>query len=94
MFGGTLRAGAFSRYTGSWYIGNTKGAQYELPASTVFDSMLAYDRKLAGYALRVQFNVKNLFDETYYTSGVSNANAPIVASGEPRQFLLTTTVGF
>lgn len=89
-----MRAGAFSRYTGTWFIGNTKGTQYALPASLVYDSMVSYDRPLGGYDLKVQFNVKNLFDETYYTSGVSNANAPILAIGEPRQFLLTTTVGF
>lgn len=94
VLGGTVRAGAFSRYTGTWFIGNTKGTQYALPASLVYDSMVSYDRPLGGYDLKVQFNVKNLFDETYYTSGVSNANAPILAIGEPQQFLLTTTVGF
>lgn len=94
ILGGNLRAGAYSRYTGTWYIGNTKGTLYALPASMVYDSMLAYDRKLGAYDLKVQFNLKNMFDKTYYTSGVSNANAPILAIGEPRQFLLTTTVGF
>lgn len=94
VLGGNLRAGAYSRYTGTWYIGNTKGTMYALPASMVYDSMVAYDRKLGAYDLKVQFNLKNMFDKTYYTSGVSNANAPILAIGEPRQFLLTTTVGF
>lgn len=95
VWGGTLRAGASSRYNGTWYIGNTKGTMYALPASTVFDSMVSYERPLAPQTrLKVQFNVKNMFDRTYYTSGVSNANAPIIALGEPRQFLLNTAVDF
>jgi outer membrane receptor protein involved in Fe transport len=43
--------------------------------------------------VKLQFNVKNLFDETYYTSGVSNANVPIVAYGDPREFLFRVSVG-
>lgn len=94
VWGGTVRAGASARYTGNWYIGNTKGVMYELPASTVYDSFVSYERKFTSHRFKMQFNIKNLFDETYYTSGVSNANAPMVSVGAPREFLLKTSLEF
>lgn len=94
VWGGDVRAGSSARYNGTWYIGNTTGTMYALPSSMVYDFFTAYDRTIAGKRVSLQFNVKNLFDETYYTSGVSHANAPIVAIGEPRQFQLKAAVEF
>jgi iron complex outermembrane recepter protein len=94
VLGGQVRTGASSRYTGTWYIGNTEGIMYSLPSSMVYDLFASYERKVSNHPLKLQFNVKNLFDETYYTSGVSNANVPIVAYGDPREFLLRVSVGF
>lgn len=93
VLGGQVRSGASARYTGTWYIGNTTGTMYALPASMVYDLFASYERKVSGHPVKLQFNVKNLFDETYYTSGVSNANVPIVALGDPREFLLRVSVG-
>lgn len=93
VMGGQIRTGAASRYTGTWYIGNTEGVMYSLPANMVYDLFAAYERKVSNHPVKLQFNVKNLFDETYYTSGVSNANVPIVAYGDPREFLFRVSVG-
>ncbi|MDD2343236.1 MAG: TonB-dependent siderophore receptor [Tolumonas sp.] len=93
VMGGQVRTGASSRYTGTWYIGNTEGVMYSLPASMVYDLFASYERKVSNHPVKLQFNVKNLFDETYYTSGVSNANVPMVAYGDPREFLFRVSVG-
>lgn len=93
VMGGQIRTGASGRYAGTWYIGNTNGVMYSLPASTVYDLFASYERKVSNHPVKLQFNVKNLFDETYYTSGVSNANVPMVAYGDPREFLFRVSVG-
>jgi iron complex outermembrane receptor protein len=44
-----------------------------------------------GFPVIYQFNVKNLFDQTYYPSAVNNLN---VAIGDVRRFSLEATVKF
>lgn len=92
LMNGHVRVGGSARYASRWYIGNTQGTMYALPASTVVDMFANYDTKVAKQVVHLQFNVKNLFDETYYTSGVSSSTVPFVEYGAPREFLLKASV--
>ena len=51
---------------------------------------LAYRTAVNGRATTIQLNLKNLFDETYYSS--SAASNLLVAVGEPFQALVTARV--
>lgn len=89
MGGDRLRTGA-----GAHYVGERPGDSansFELPAYTVVDAFASYDTKFDDYKLNFQFNVKNLFDRTYYTS---SANRYFVSLGDARQFTLSTTLEF
>lgn len=55
------------------------------------DAFAAYETMVGKFPTRIQLNVKNLLDKTYYPSSNSNL---IVAVGEPRLVTLTTTVSF
>jgi len=90
LFGGDrLRLGGGSRYVGK-RSGDAENS-FTLPAYTVTDLFATYDTRIGGHKLGLQFNVKNLFDKTYYAS---SANRYYVSIGEPRQFQLSTTLEF
>ena len=58
---------------------------------TVADAFTSYDTRLGDNQLKLQLNVKNLFDKTYYSSAVNNL---AVSVGEPRQVQLSSTLEF
>ncbi|USR37659.1 TonB-dependent receptor [Ectopseudomonas hydrolytica] len=87
--GDRLRLGGGARHVGE-RPGDSANS-FELPSYTVADAFLSYDTKIDEHNLRVQLNVKNLFDRTYYTS---SANRYFVSMGDSRQFILSTTLEF
>ncbi|WP_186425713.1 TonB-dependent siderophore receptor [Cupriavidus metallidurans] len=90
IFGGDrLRLGG-----GAHYVGNRPGDSansFWLPAYTVFDAFATYETRVGGQKMRMQLNVKNLFNRVYYPSAV---NQYAVAVGDPRQVTLLTTFEF
>ncbi|MFP3517396.1 TonB-dependent receptor [Pseudomonas sp. SIMBA_077] len=84
-----LRVGAGARYVGE-RAGDALN-DFDLPAYTVADAFATYDTQIEGQAVTFQFNVKNLFDRTYYTSAASRT---FVSIGDARQFTLASTVAF
>ncbi|MDX5628180.1 MULTISPECIES: TonB-dependent siderophore receptor [unclassified Brenneria] len=87
--GDNLRAGAGARYVGR-RAGDAANSFY-LDDYTVADAFVAYSTPINGYKVKWQFNVKNLFDKTYYPSSGNNLR---IAIGEPRQFVLRASVDF
>ncbi|WP_455923982.1 TonB-dependent siderophore receptor [Pseudomonas putida] len=87
--GGRLHIGGGPRYVGE-RAGDPQDS-FTLPAYTVTDAFARYDTHVAGHDLRVQLNINNLFDCHYYPSAVSQY---VVAVGDPRQVVLTTSVSF
>lgn len=84
-----LRAGA-----GAHYVGERAGDpdnDFDLPGYTVADAFATYETKLDGQNVKVQLNVKNLFDRTYYSSAVSRY---FVSVGDSRQVIVATTLEF
>jgi iron complex outermembrane receptor protein len=84
-----LRAGA-----GAHYVGERAGDpdnDFDLPGYTVADAFATYETKLDGQNVKVQLNVKNLFDRTYYSSAVSRY---FVSMGDSRQVIVATTLEF
>ncbi|QUS42491.1 TonB-dependent siderophore receptor [Tardiphaga alba] len=86
---GRLRVGGGARYVGDRPGDSTN--TYMLPSYTVADAFASYEVKQNGFPVIYQFNVKNLFDKTYYPSAVNNTN---VAIGDVRRFSLEATVKF
>jgi len=64
---------------------------FDLPAYTVADAFATYDTRIEGQKVTFQFNVKNLFDRTYYTSAASRM---FVSIGDSRQMTLSSTLAF
>jgi iron complex outermembrane receptor protein len=90
LFGGDrLRLGAGARYVGE-RAGNATN-DFDLPAYTVADAFASYETQLDEHKVRLQLNVKNLFDRVYYTSAV---NRYFVALGDARQVSLSSTFEF
>ncbi|MDR2306488.1 MAG: TonB-dependent receptor [Paucimonas sp.] len=90
LFGGDrLRLGAGARYVGE-RAGNASN-DFDLPAYTVADAFASYETKLDEHKVRLQLNVKNLFDKVYYSSAV---NRYFVAVGDARQVSLSSTFEF
>ncbi|WP_449431228.1 TonB-dependent siderophore receptor [Pseudomonas putida] len=90
LFGGDrLRFGAGARYVGE-RAGNPSNT-FELPSYTVADAFASYETRLDEHKLHLQLNVKNLFDKVYYSSAV---NQYFVATGDPRQVSLSSTLEF
>lgn len=90
LFGGDgLRLGTGARYVGE-RAGDSQNS-FDLPSYTVADAFIAYDTRLGEHDLGLQLNVKNLFDRQYYPSA---ANRNYVSMGEPRQLLVSATLGF
>jgi iron complex outermembrane receptor protein len=87
--GDQLRIGAGARYVGE-RAGNAVN-DFELPSYTVADAFATYDTQLDGQRVKFQFNVKNLFDRTYYTSAASRF---FVSMGDSRQVTLSSTLEF
>lgn len=92
LWHGHVRVGGSARYASRWYLDNGEGKTYALPSSTVVDMFANYDTTVYDKTVHFQFNVKNLFDETYYTSGVESTTAATVMIGAPREFLLKASV--
>lgn len=90
LFGGDrLRFGAGARYVGE-RPGNSTNT-FDLPSYTVADAFASYETKLDEHNVRLQLNVKNLFDKVYYSSAV---NQYFVAIGDARQVSLSSTFEF
>lgn len=87
--GDQLRVGAGARYVGE-RAGNAVN-DFDLPAYTVADAFATYDTRLDGQKVKFQLNIKNLFDQTYYTSAASRF---FVSMGEARQVSLSSTLEF
>jgi len=90
VFGGDrLRFGAGARYVGE-RSGNSTNT-FDLPSYTVADAFATYETQLDEHNVRLQLNVKNLFDKVYYSSAV---NQYFVAVGDARQVSLSSTFEF
>ncbi|MBC3492944.1 TonB-dependent siderophore receptor [Pseudomonas taiwanensis] len=90
LFGGdNLRLGTGVRYVGE-RAGNATNT-FDLPSYTVADAFASYETKLDEHKVRLQLNVKNLFDKVYYSSAV---NQYFVAIGDARQVSLSSTLEF
>ncbi len=79
-----LRLGGGARYVARRPGDNANS--FRLPDYTVADAFVTYDTMLGGKAVTFQFNLKNVFDKTYYTSAV---NVYGVAIGDPRRAIGT-----
>lgn len=86
-----LRAGFGGRYMGGRAA--TRDNNFDLPSYEAFDAFVAYDTQIATTPIRMQVNVKNIFDSTYYTSSLGSSNLG-VAIGEPLQLLASVTARF
>jgi iron complex outermembrane recepter protein len=86
---GRLRVGA-----GGHYVGDRPGDSvntFTLPSYVVADAFATYETKYQGLPVIYQLNVKNLFDNVYYPSAVSQF---VVAVGDARRVSLSATVKF
>ncbi|BAU71857.1 TonB-dependent siderophore receptor [Metapseudomonas furukawaii] len=84
-----LRAGLGARYVGE-RSGDAEDS-FDLDAYTLADAFASYETPLGDNRLKLQLNLKNLFDKTYYSSSVNALNVSI---GDPRQVQLSTTLEF
>ena len=84
-----LRAGAGAQYVGE-RAGNPDN-DFDLPGYTVAHAFATYETRLDGQKVKLQLNVKNLFDRTYYSSAVSRY---FVSLGDSRQVVMATTLEF
>ena len=66
-------------------------SDFGLPAYTVADAFASYETRVDAHKVRLQLNVKNLFDKVYYSSAV---NQYFVALGDARQVSLSSTLEF
>ncbi|WP_150626592.1 TonB-dependent receptor [Pandoraea captiosa] len=87
--GGNLRLGAVGRYVGS-RPGDSANT-FTLPAYFVADVFATYDTKIGRHPVHYQFNVRNVFNKTYYPSSVSQT---VVAIGDARAATLSATFEF
>jgi iron complex outermembrane recepter protein len=86
---GRLRLGA-----GAHYVGDRPGDSvntFVLPSYVVADAFATYETKYQGLPVIYQLNVKNLFDNVYYPSAVSQF---VVAVGDARRVSLSATLKF
>ncbi|MBN4666511.1 TonB-dependent receptor [Pandoraea nosoerga] len=87
--GGHLRLGAVGRYVGA-RPGDSANS-FTLPAYFVADVFATYDTKIGRRPVHLQFNVKNVFNKTYYPSSASQY---FVAVGDARSATLLATFEF
>jgi iron complex outermembrane receptor protein len=85
-----LHAGFGGRYMGSRQ--GDRANSFQLPSYEVFDAFAAYDTRIQDTPLRLQVNVRNIFDKTFYTSSIGTNLG--VAVGEPLQVIASATVRF
>jgi len=90
---GDLRAGAGARFASRWGVNDGTGKEYYLPSSKVADAFVSYKMKLDERDLTLQLNLKNMFDEKYYTSA-SGLGSPAISIGEPRQLVARAKLEF
>ena len=93
-FGQILGTGRLRLGGGMQYVAKRPGDSansFWLPAYTVANAFATYDTRVGGKDLKVQLNVKNLFDRAYYPSA---ANTYFVSMGDARQVLLMTSMEF
>ena len=90
---GDLRAGAGARFASRWGVNDGAGKEYDLPSSQVADAFVAYKVKLDERDVTLQLNLKNVFDEKYYTSA-SGLGSPAISIGEPRQLVARVKLDF
>ncbi|MDZ4190811.1 TonB-dependent siderophore receptor [Ectopseudomonas chengduensis] len=86
---GQWRLGGGARYVGERAGDNAN--TFWLDSYTVADAFVSWDSQLLGEKTRLQLNVRNLFDERYYSSSGGNLR---VAVGEPREVRLSASVEF
>ncbi|MCJ2082476.1 TonB-dependent siderophore receptor [Methylobacterium sp. J-090] len=82
---GRLRAGLGGRYVGS--RPGSAANTFRLPDYAVADAFIAYDTQVAGRPATVQLNLRNLTNETVYTSSIGTNLG--VALGEPFQAIVS-----
>lgn len=90
---GDLRAGAGARFASRWGVNDGAGTEYHLPSSKIADAFVAYNMKFDDRDLTLQLNLKNMFDEKYYTSA-SGLGSPAISIGEPRQLVARAKLAF
>lgn len=89
--GWTLGTGVF--HTGGKYLNNSNEAK--LPSYTIVDLMAAYRFRTGLPGARLRFNLRNVFDKTYYESGSANGvNVDTLYPGLPRMLSATLVVPF
>lgn len=86
---GQWRLGGGARYVGERAGDNAN--TFWLDSYTVADAFISWDSQLLGEKTRLQLNVRNLFDERYYSSSGGNLR---VAVGEPRELRFSASVEF
>ena len=84
-----LRLGAGGRYVAR--RPGDDANSFWLASYVVADAFMTYDTQLAGRRVTFQFNLKNIFDRTYYTSAVNQYG---VAIGDPRRAIGTVSFAF
>jgi iron complex outermembrane receptor protein len=89
MFNGQLRAGIGERYVGA-RPGDANNSFF-LPEYYLTDTFVSYRTTYNNLPVTWQFNANNIFDKTYYPSGISTTG---VAVGDPREFTLQARVEF
>jgi iron complex outermembrane receptor protein len=84
-----LRVGGGAHYVGARAIdaANT----FEMAGYTVADMFATYNTRVGGQAVKLQLNIKNLFNKVYYSSAV---NQYFVSIGDARQASLTASLEF
>jgi iron complex outermembrane receptor protein len=90
---GRVRAGAGVRVFSSMAVGDGTGKVYHLPYGKVVDTFAAWNSRMFGQDIDWQFNIRNLFNSTYYT-GSCCSGTPFINIGESRQALLTAKLNF
>ncbi|MDR6113872.1 MULTISPECIES: TonB-dependent siderophore receptor [unclassified Sphingomonas] len=84
-----LRLGAGGRYVAR--RPGDDANSFWLASYVVADAFMTYDTQMAGRRMTFQFNLKNIFDRTYYTSAVNQYG---VAIGDPRRAIGTVSFAF
>ena len=85
--------GSGVRYVDDRAGNRRKGYDYTLDAYTLIDAAIWYAPDFADNDLKLQLNVKNLFDKDYYTAG-SDSTQNAVYLGSPRTISLSAAYNF
>lgn len=89
MFNGQLRAGIGERYVGA--RAGDAANNFFLPEYFLTDAFISYRTTYNNLPVTWQLNARNIFDKTYYPSGISTT---VVAIGDPREVTLQARVEF